>query len=421
VKKYIVVLYFLLIGGVFAFAQQKATTLAQAISLAQQQIETELLRQVAESESEARPKVVVYDLGVRLLEQGRNTKDLSDYVLEQLVAALTGGGKLDVPSRGDIWAARQKEVSFQGSLEVDEKEMLAIGHAMGANFVVAGNVREFGDYYEFNIMVADMEKGKNISPVKIQLNKNDKQIKDLLGITGKEEEEAKRKRDEERKAWLTEQSSRTSRFVVGAQAGVSVMFSNHEGDKLYPDDIDYTYEDKGATAFIGQFSLGLNSVGEKKLGFRLNGAFSLNEGLTTTKTNKTTAKSDPVLEFSYSTFDLGLLVEVVPIAQTILFTFYAGPYISIPVGDIKLKIGGNEISNAELESFAGPISNIGAIAGLSFGYKVGFTGYIVMDVRYKYDFLPTQFKALGNAAYIEPLDFYHRHGLQLTLGYEFWI
>jgi TolB-like protein len=426
-KKYVVVLYFLLIGVVFAFAQ-KATTLAQAISLAQEQIETELLRQVAESDSEARPKVVVYDLGIRLLEKGRNTKDLADYVLEQLVAALTRGGKLDVPSRGDIWAARQKEVSFQGSLEVDEEEMLDVGHAMGADYVVAGNVREFGDNYELNIMIADMKRGRNISPVKILLNKNDKQTKDLLGITADEQNDAKKKRDADRQVFLNEQAKRESRFVIGGAAGVSVMFSNHEGkDALYTPKNSagtaYKYENEGATAFTGQFSLGLNSVGKKTLGFRLNGVFSLNEGLTTTQTDPDgTGESIEFLEFSYSTFDLGLLIEIAPVAQTIVFTFYVGPYISIPVGDLKLEIGGSEVPNAELEPFAGPIGNIGAIAGLSFGYKVGFAGYIVLDVRYKYDFLPTKFSAVGvDSSYKDPTDFYHRHGLQLTLGYEFWI
>jgi TolB-like protein len=426
VKKYIVVLYFLLIGGVFAFAQKRVSTvntLAQVILFVQQQIETELALKPVEEELPPKPKVVVYALSVILQNQRHPTNRLSDYVLEQIVAALTRGGKLNVPSRSDIMlAARQKEINFQTSGEVDEDEMSAIGHAMGADFVVSGTLQEFSDYYEFNLMIAAIKAILNIAPVQIRLNKNDKQMKDLLGITGEEQEEAKRKRDAKRKAWLNEQSNRDSRLVVGAQAGVSLMFSNHEGD-MYPDESTLTYGDEGATAFTGQFSLGVNWVGRKPMGFRLNGVFSLNEGLTTTIKDKITAESQTLLEFSYSTFDLGLLVEFAPSAQTILFTFYLGPYISLPVSDLKLKIGGTEISGAELKPFAGPIGNIGALAGLNVGYKVGLTGYIVLDVRYKYDFLPTKFSAAGldNAEYNDPIDFYHRHGLQLTLGYEFWI
>jgi hypothetical protein len=416
VKKYIVVLYFLLIGGVFAFAQQqRANTLDAAISTAQKQIEAKLAYDT---------KVVVYDFRVvlQVQDQRRPTNQLSDYVLEQLVAALTKGEKLIVPSRSEvIQQARQREINFQTSGEVSDDEISAIGKAFGASIVISGTLRAFSGYYEFNLMVTEIETLRNIIPIQIRLNKNDKQTKDLLGITGEEEDQARIAREKKRQEWLNDQSNRTSRFVIGAQAGVSMMFSNHEGDKLYLDDSNLTYEDKGTTGFTGQFNLGLNQVGKKMLGFRLNGVFSLNEGVTTTVTNKTTAKSDPVLEFSYSTFDLGLLVEIAPATEMILFTLYAGPYISIPVSDLKLKIGDKEISNAKLEPFAGPIANIGAVAGLNFGYKLGFTGYIVLDARYKYDILPTKFSALGTDAYKDPIEFYHRHGLQLTLGYEFWI
>ena len=119
----------------------------------------------------------------------------------------------------------------------------------------------------------------------------------------------------------------------------------------------------------------------------------------------------------YASLDIPILVKYDFIAKPALFGALAGPYLSIPLGDIEIS------SPAALASLAGisiPSSvtaepdgiTVGIALGLYGGYPIG-PGRIIGDLRFILDFNPVKGKAAGKT-----MELIKRRGLNITAGYE---
>jgi hypothetical protein len=109
----------------------------------------------------------------------------------------------------------------------------------------------------------------------------------------------------------------------------------------------------------------------------------------------------------YSSMDIPVLIRFDFINQPALFGALAGPYISIPLGDIELS-GAGTSEKLNVDGITAGIA-----LGLYGGYPIG-PGRIIGDVRFIMDFNPLKAKESGVTAEV-----LKRRGLNITAGYEF--
>jgi len=79
-----------------------------------------------------------------------NSPELSDYIIDELIANAVNDRFFTVVSRKQLDAVR-KEQQFQMSGEVDDKDALAIGRFFGAQTIVSGVVSVLGTVYSLRI------------------------------------------------------------------------------------------------------------------------------------------------------------------------------------------------------------------------------------------------------------------------------
>ncbi|MDR3303939.1 MAG: CsgG/HfaB family protein [Treponema sp.] len=344
------------------------------------------------------------------------TVSLSVYVPDRLYDLLTNSGFLDVINRENL-ALVHAEADYQLSGNVSDREAARYGREAGVQSVITGKITTVGERYQLNVRVINVESVRSEASYITYLTM-DAQLERLLGITAVRQRE-KRERAAQREAdWAERQRTQNLRFVIGAGLGAAFMFSPHAGDVLYSD--DYDYDDDSAIGFNGLFFFGMNRAHTGALGLRLEASLTLNEGNTTTAFDKTDASERSVIEFSYHTLDLGLLLDLGFNEQIIVFTVFLGPYITVPISELHLSMTGETFTKPTLNPLFGPFINVGGLAGLSLGVKVGLYGYISVNVRFKYDFFDTKVKASGfNGNTATAL--YHRMGVPVALCYEFWL
>jgi TolB-like protein len=87
-----------------------------------------------------------------------------DYVLEELQGHFVNSKKFVVIERSNL-ELRRNELNFQMSGEVDDESMVGIGHALGAQVIVAGSLTDLGGNYRVRFNAIDVEKGvRLVSP-----------------------------------------------------------------------------------------------------------------------------------------------------------------------------------------------------------------------------------------------------------------
>ncbi|MFP3090690.1 PorT family protein [Treponema sp. TIM-1] len=112
------------------------------------------------------------------------------------------------------------------------------------------------------------------------------------------------------------------------------------------------------------------------------------------------------IEGKYSSLDIPLLIRFDFITKPALFGALAGPYLSIPLGDIELS---SDRYSIDLDSDG---VTDGIAVGLYGGFPIG-PGRIIGDVRFIIDFNPVKVKESG-----ETLEVLKRRGINITAGYE---
>jgi TolB-like protein len=423
-------------GVAFVFGQRQAG-LSQAIEQARINIEAQL--------NQEEPGTGIVVLNFQDMSNSNPNTALSDYVVNNLAGSFTLSRFFRVINRSDLGTLEQ-ELRYQNGGAVSDSQAVRIGHQLGARYVITGSLQPLAGRYQFSIRVINVETAQQAAFFMIDVRETDPDIQEFTGAAAvaRAQREAQAARQEaqaaqreaqqaaeaeaqrqqaaqqqERKRLAREQAreARTNRFVLGAGAGASVMFSYPAGENgllsenksLFSEANEY--ENTPKIALAGQFSLGINKVKKGSGGIRLAGMFSVGEGMTIeTASQKYT--------FSYDVFDLGIRFGIAPIVdeRSIIFTLFITPYISIPLDK---GLGFSEPAShkdAKINMLFDPVSNFGALAGFSLGFKAG-PGFITVDTSFKYDIKDVEFKIGADA----PQRLYHRMGLTATLGYEFWL
>jgi TolB-like protein len=426
-KKYVLSVCLLMFGAVFVFGQRQAQVgLSQAIEQARIDIETQL--------SQEEPGTGIVVLNFQDMSSANANTALSDYVVNNLAGSFTLSRFFSVINRSDLVTLEQ-EVRYQNGGAVSDSQAALIGHQLGARYAITGTLQPLAGRYQFSIRAINVETAQQAAFSMINVRESDPDIQEFTGKAAEErarkEAEATRKTAEAEarrqvQAQQREQAraARTNRFVLGVGGGASFMFSYQatstgllsDSKTRFPDTAGSEYKNTPEIPIVGQFSLGLNKVRNGSSGIRLNGMFSFGEGMTV-ETKDASGASLEKISFSYDVFDLGLRLSTVPILdeQSLIFTLFVTPYISIPLSD-KLESSAPSLKDAKISMLFGPISNFGALAGFSLGFKAG-PGFITVDTHFKYDIKDVEFR-IGNN---DPQRLYHRMGIQATLGYEFWL
>jgi hypothetical protein len=113
------------------------------------------------------------------------------------------------------------------------------------------------------------------------------------------------------------------------------------------------------------------------------------------------------VEMKYSSLDIPLLIRFDFLNDSTLFGILAGPYVSIPMGNIQILLfdRSNEMKLDKVTT--------GFTVGVYSGFVLG-PGRFVGDIRFNVDFVPVTAKIEGLS-----LEMIKRRGINITLGYEF--
>jgi TolB-like protein len=87
------------------------------------------------------------------------TKDVSDYVVAELTSRLVNTRKFTVVDRYSL-ALIEREMNFQLSGEVSDESAQAIGRKLGAQTIISGSLRAFGNLYRMEIKALEVETAK---------------------------------------------------------------------------------------------------------------------------------------------------------------------------------------------------------------------------------------------------------------------
>ena len=93
---------------------------------------------------------------VALVSVGSSSARLSEYIINQLEAALVGSGKLVVVDRANLDKIRMEQ-GFQLSGDVSDESAKAIGQLLGAGAIVTGAFTDLGDAFNLTIKAINME------------------------------------------------------------------------------------------------------------------------------------------------------------------------------------------------------------------------------------------------------------------------
>ena len=116
---------------------------------------------------------------VAILDFKSDNENLSSYIIEEMYDKLINFGKLSIMERSRTNSIAM-EIGYQLSGEVDDNEIISIGHQLGADYVITGQITFSGEAYRLRVFVIDIEKGRRIASSSLNINPNDKQINYLL-------------------------------------------------------------------------------------------------------------------------------------------------------------------------------------------------------------------------------------------------
>jgi TolB-like protein len=95
---------------------------------------------------------------VAVLNFAAPTRDLSEYVIEELTAQIVNTGNLRVIDRDRQRLVRlQEELKFQMSAEVDEETALSIGRTLGVRYIISGSISAIGERYRMRVRAINVE------------------------------------------------------------------------------------------------------------------------------------------------------------------------------------------------------------------------------------------------------------------------
>jgi tetratricopeptide (TPR) repeat protein len=109
--------------------------------------------------------------------------ELSEYIIEELTAALYDKGLMDIADRRNLDYIR-KELDLQYSGEVDDESAVSIGKFVGAQKIVVGELLNTGNGYRFRVVVLNVESATREGGARLNV-RDDKILRQLITALGK--------------------------------------------------------------------------------------------------------------------------------------------------------------------------------------------------------------------------------------------
>ena len=116
---------------------------------------------------------------VVVLNVEADSQSLSSYVIDSLFAGLVNSGKFTVVDRANLDALKN-ELSFQASGMVSDETAQRIGHLIGAESIISGNITEVGKDYRLKIRAIEVETA-TVQGAENYMVKNNGTVKALAG------------------------------------------------------------------------------------------------------------------------------------------------------------------------------------------------------------------------------------------------
>ena len=311
---------------------------------------------------------------VAILNIESDSPKISSYIMGELSAMLVNERSLVIVERRDLDLIQQEE-QFQMSGGVSDATAQRIGQKLGAQIILSGSFANLGSQYRLRIWAIAVETAQ-IQETYTSSVRPDKTLRGL-------EQEPR-------------QGSSNGHFLyLGGRVGLSTGFYNNAGGladrTLYP-----SQSISGIPAFDGAlfFSAALIKLLEIQAEVLItNDSFDLISGKNT------------LFTVSYNSIMIPMLAKLVFRPSIFMIQVFAGPYLSLPIGQVKVKH-----SNG---SYTADFSLLGGImAGGEFGIKLG-PGTLLADIRYAGDFNNVTITNNGTK------DISKRNKVYFSLGYEF--
>ena len=117
--------------------------------------------------------------------------------------------------------------------------------------------------------------------------------------------------------------------------------------------------------------------------------------------------SDNITAFNYISLDIPVLFT----AKLEKWNFALGPYLSIPLGDLKFTMKNGSSENSYDRDISSSV-NVGLLLGVGYEERLGL-GRIVFGARYMLDFMPIEVEFGGTTSKA-----FTRRGLEIDIGYK---
>ena len=246
---------------------------------------------------------------VAIINIGAVNPSISEYIIQKLMDLLVNNSSLRIVERNlSNLELIEQELNYQMSGEVSAETFQGIGEKLGAETIITGNFKLLGsqNQYQLEIIAISVRTGERLGS-KIIPVKRDRALRVLLN---------------------------DHRLYLGAKAGLSLGFYD-DGEGILDTSIDPSISLTGIAAFNAGLLVSVSIwklVAIQTEVIFTNDTFDFNHGNSTLYT------------VSYNSLMIPVLVKLV--YRPLIFTVqgYAGPYLSLPLGQMEVKHPGGSYS-----------------------------------------------------------------------------
>ncbi|MHC6201600.1 outer membrane beta-barrel protein [Breznakiellaceae bacterium SP9] len=295
-------------------------------------------------------------------------KSFSEYMLGELLSALTNSRKLDVVTRQEIEHVI-KEQNFNASGHVSDESAQKIGHLLGAQIIVTGSfLEETGSTYRLLVNAITVEEGVHKASKRISVSRADKQVILYFPEGGV----------------LDPGAWKHKRLYLGLRSGYSL----HNYVLNTTADIQADSHSTFEAAALAEVQLWHFFALQTEMVFSTDTvAVNGNYG---------------ALSISSRTLAVPLLAKFTWRPGNFYLAAFGGPNVALPLGPLELKEDG-------VTSRYGFKPNFGLTAGANAGIRLG-QGVLFLDLRYSGDLMFVRSEGEGQ---------YRRNIFSVSVGYSF--
>jgi hypothetical protein len=313
-----------------------------------------------------------------------STRNLSDYVIEELSGFLVKDGGLKVAARQEL-ELLQREMDFQFSGEVSDETQQAIGKKLGAQTVISGSLIPMGASYLMRVKAINVESALTQVSESYIIRRNEL----LIGLLDPSADTS------------APQTWNNFMLDIGLRAGVSPRF--------------YTLSDDiagSATQHIsieGAVQLTARLVSFNFMGLRAGIAIQTETLFTYDTVNYTGEDEDGEYsgEFTYFSLGVPLLASlVVEFGESFSLAFFTGAHFTIPLGQMSYTV-------LPVSAFFDYTVPLGLTGGVQSEMRQG-AGMLIADIRYIGDLGHTSLNGAPGT-----LAAFSRSMLSFSVGYKF--